>query len=113
MTTKRIVRLITAALWTALTMPCLAVPSPPQSGEPLLGFAQWRNLFSNSGFPSSYWLPSGCVTKTAGFSNNLGLSGFGVGPDCAFIWTPEKRYSGRKARSGWSTASSTARKRAR
>jgi hypothetical protein len=63
---------------------------PPAHFE-ILGFAQWRNLSSNSGFSSSYCLPSGCVTNTGTFSNNLGLSGFGVGPDFRFIWTPEKK----------------------
>jgi hypothetical protein len=74
-----------------------AAPAPPPSSSSwapthfeFFGDAQWRNISSNSGFSSSYCLPSGCVTNTGSFSNNLGLSGFGVGPDFGFIWTPEK-----------------------
>ena len=33
MTTKPVIRLTAAALWTALTTPCLAIPSPQQSSE--------------------------------------------------------------------------------
>jgi hypothetical protein len=58
----------------------------------ILGFVQWRNLSSNSGFSSTYCLPaSGCVINTGSLSNNLPFSGSGVGPDFRFIWTPEKK----------------------
>ncbi|HEY6290085.1 MAG TPA: hypothetical protein VI455_00785 [Terriglobia bacterium] len=60
----------------------------------IMGFAQWRNLSSSSGFSSTYCLPSGCVTNIGSFSNNLGLSGFGVGPLFRFTWTPEKKILG-------------------
>src|SRR5215472_1797766 len=173
MTRKQIFRITAAALWTALTTPCLAIASPQQSGETvgqtvpaapginqneslpelketawaptsgpfenpfapyassatredrdtvygaaaaappaypptapapptsssswapthfeIYGLVQWRNLSSNSGFSSSYCLPSGCVTNTGSFRDNLGLTGFGVGPNFGFIWTPEKK----------------------
>jgi hypothetical protein len=75
-----------------------AAGSDPSTWAPthfeILGFAQWRNISSNSAFSSSYCLPSGCVTNTGSFGNNLGLSGFGAGPLFRFIWTPEKKILG-------------------
>jgi len=76
-------------------------PRPPASSSSwapthfeIWGDVQWRNISSNSGLSTSYCLPSGCVTNTGSFSNNLGLSGFGVGPHFGFIWTPEKKIMG-------------------
>jgi len=60
----------------------------------VFGDVQWRNLTTNSGFSSSYCLPSGCVTNTGSFSTDLPLKKWGVGPDFGFIWTPEKKILG-------------------